>query len=233
MSSDIHQIRKSLMLSLGSPIMSAALESIISPSRLTAFLAESHGDLTHALELYAWNMKLSASFMPLLSSAEIALRNLIVAQVVGTYGSTWWNHSQLLALLGKKGKGIVKRAENKILERGHAVVSDRITAELTFGFWKNMLLPKYATPLWSQLTTSFPHFPAGKTQADLYTACERVCDLRNRISHHEPIFQRNVSQDYSDCLTLIDWLSPDKAAWIRPHCEVMKLMRAKPKATKP
>ena len=131
-------------------------------------------------------------------------------------------------LLGGKGKGIVLRARDDIQSAGRTPDHGRIVAELTFGFWSNMLLPKYATPLWTQLHKSFPDLASSKTQADLFAACLKVRDLRNRISHHEPIFPRNISADYHGCMGLVSMLSRDKATWIKPHIEVMQVMRRKP-----
>ncbi len=208
--------------------MSPTLEAIISPERLSTYRKAGGHDVARALDLYAWNMKISASFMPVLSSAEICLRNLIVPQLTSVFGTTWWQSQALFTILGGKGKGIIKRAENKITAHGNPVDGGRMTAELSFGFWQNMLLPKYKTPLWSSLHSSFADLPARIDQAGLHRKCGIVRELRNRISHHEPIFQRNISQDYADCLELTSWLSTAKARWIKPHCNVMTLLRQKP-----
>jgi hypothetical protein len=209
--------------------MTPEIEKIISYQRIGTYLKASGFDRSKALSLYAWNMKVSASFMPLLSSVEICLRNLVVERLVATYGQTWWNDAPFVALLGKKGKGIVKRAERDIISRGRNPDSGMMTAELSFGFWENMLLPKYEPSLWTPLHTHFPHLPQHVDLPRLRADCERVRELRNRISHHEPIFQRDHLKDYSQCLEFIRWLSPDKASWIRTVCEVPSVVRAKPK----
>lgn len=208
--------------------MLSNLETIISPDRLGTYRKAVGHDVDRALALYAWNMKLSASFMPLLGSAEICLRNLTMPRITAVFGPQWWDSNGFFDILGSRGKGIVKRAGNKIIASGNQVDSGRMTAELSFGFWQNMLLPKYQTPLWSLLHNSFPDLPAHVDQTTLYNKCGIVRELRNRISHHEPIFQRNTSQDYADCLELISWLSAAKAIWIKPHCNVMALLRQKP-----
>lgn len=208
--------------------MTAKLEAIISKERLGTYFQAAAFDVDRALRLYVWNMKLSAAFLPLLCSAEICLRNLVSARLAAAFEPVWWRDPAFLLLLGGKGKGIVKRAEGKIIKHGNVVTSGRITAELSFGFWEGMLLEKYQAPLWAPLHPHFPDIPDQVDQAELHTKCGVVRELRNRISHHEPIFRRNISQDYSDCLTLIKWLSPEKAAWIKPHCQVASLIRQKP-----
>lgn len=208
--------------------MTAILEAIISPERLGTYMKAVGHDRDRALAMYALNMKLSASFMPLFSSAEICLRNLAMARITAVYGPAWWQSPAFFAILGSRGKGIVKRAENQITHRGTPVGSGRMTAELSFGFWENMLLPKYQQDLWSPLHHTFTDLPAPVDQAQLYAKCGVIRELRNRISHHEPIFQRNISQDYADCLQLISWLSAAKAVWIKPQCDVMAVLRRKP-----
>ncbi len=210
--------------------MSAILEAIISSDRLGTYCKAVGHDVDRALALYAWNMKLSASFMPLLCSAEICLRNLAMQRVKAVFGPHWWQNNAIFEILESKGKGkgIVKRAENKIVKSGNLADGGRMTAELTFGFWQNMLLPKYQAALWSPMHENFPDLPANVDQTALHNKCGIVRELRNRISHHEPIFQRNISQDYAECLELISWLSTAKSVWIKPHCNVMALMRQKP-----
>jgi hypothetical protein len=131
-------------------------------------------------------------------------------------------------LLGKKGKGIVLRAAADIRKREKAPTSGRMTAELSFGFWTNMLLPKYRECLWSDIRSTFPDLPEGVGDVALRERCEHVREFRNRISHHEPIFMRNLTSDYGRSLELLRWLGPAKAAWIKPQLDTMKVLRTRP-----
>lgn len=109
----------------------------------------------------------------------------------------------------------------------------RVVAELNFGFWTSLLSPPYGSPqsvqqhwhpLWPQLMpTVFPHFPpTASTAQDRATLSERfdgLRQLRNRISHHEPIWRgrprrgthqrANLLQDYQDVEEAIGWVSPE------------------------
>ena len=173
-------------------------------------------------------MKIGAAFFPLFSAAEVALRNLIAARLHAVYGVDWWGNPALILLLGGRGKGIVLRAVKKLELRGVPVDDGRLTAELSFGFWENMLLPKYSVDLWTPLHPHFPDLPDQFSQADLFDRIAEICSLRNRISHHEPIFDRDLSRDYARTMDLIRWLCIAKAEWIKPHCDVMTLLRRKP-----
>ena len=103
-----------------------------------------------------------------------------------------------------------------------------MTAALTFGFWANMFLPRGEATLWTPLSDAFPEMPPDVDCGRLLAQLHGTLSLRNRIGHHEPIFQRNLTQDYADCLGLVRWMSAGKAAWIRPYCDVLRLMREKP-----
>lgn len=209
--------------------MTTTLRDIISSERLTSYLQDAGFDDERAIRIYFWNMKLSAAFFPVLGAAEVALRNRVVARAHGIYGPEWWRSANLITHLGKRGFGIVKRAEAAIAAQGKAVDSGRMTAQLSFGFWTKMLLPKYEPDLWTPISIGFPDLPLNVDLAALLTRCEQVRELRNRISHHEPIFQRNLTADYGACIELITWLSRPKAEWIRAQSDVMSVLRQKPR----
>jgi hypothetical protein len=200
----------------------------LSRDRFATYLSAAGFDQDRALQLYAWNMRIAASFYPLLSSIEVCLRNQMEPRLSEVFGSAWWTNHEFIDLLGKKGKGIVLRAAADIEKRGKPPTSGRMTAELSFGFWTNMLLPKYEAPLWPDLRTHFPDIPDNLTRPIIQNRCEEVRDLRNRISHHEPIFMRDLSADYGRSFELLRWLGPAKADWIKPQLETMKILRQRP-----
>lgn len=208
--------------------MYSKLETAISAERMGTYLIAAGFSEELAMALYAWNMKLSASFMPLFCSAEVCLRNRVEPRLADVFGPIWWEDSDLHEQLGGSGWRVVQDARRAIQRLGVPVTRGRMTAELSFGFWENMLLPKYQTFLWSPIHPLFPDLSATVDQAALFGRCTAVRALRNRIAHHEPIIQRNITQDFADCLGLIGWLSNDMAAWIKPHCDVMRLLRQKP-----
>ena len=183
-------------------------------------------DQQRALDLYGWNIQISEAFFPVLSAAEVCLRNTISTQLLSLYGPRWWENPHFLTQI-HDGKGIVKRASSKIKKRG-LVTSGGMTAELTFGFWVKMLLPRHEPVFWGNLYTAFPDLPSSVTYPDLYKRCDDVREFRNRVFHHEPILERNISLEYSQIIELVTWLSPDKARWIRNYSRVMAVLRQKP-----
>lgn len=201
--------------------------NIISQERLTKYLREAGHDQQRALALYGWNIQLSEAFFPVLSASEVCLRNTICTQLIALYGQIWWDDPAFLLQIKKNGTRIVKTARDKLRTRG-PVTSGGMTAELNFGFWVNMLLPRHEPVFWPNLSAAFPDLPPAVTYAALYTRCDDVREFRNRIFHHEPIMHRNITKEYSQIMELIGWLSPDKAKWIKPYSRVMTVARQKP-----
>lgn len=162
----------------------------------------------------------------MLSASEVCLRNTVSARLLVLYGPTWWDDAAFLTQI-TNGKRIVKTARDKLKRKG-PVTAGGMTAELNFGFWAKMLLPRHESVFWADLYNSFPDLPSRVTYTDLYQRCENITEFRNRVFHHEPILERNISQEYSQIMELIHWISPDKAKWIKQYSRVMTVLRQKP-----
>lgn len=201
--------------------------NIISQERLTKYLRAAGFDQERALALYGWNIQISEAFFPVLSASEVCLRNIISARLDSLYGHTWWDDQAFLTQIRSGGTRVVKTARDKLKTKG-PVTSGGMTAELNFGFWVNMLLPRHEPVFWSDLHAAFTHLPAPVTYDRLYRRCDAVREFRNRVFHHEPILHLNITSEYSQIMELIAWLSPDKAKWIKPYSRVMAVSRQKP-----
>lgn len=203
------------------------VQNIISQERLTKYLVAGGHDPDRALALYGWNIQLSEAFFPVLSAAEVCLRNIVVARLIALYGQNWWDDQAFLLQIKNDGKRIVKTARDKLTKTG-AVTSGRMTAELNFGFWVKMLLPRHEPVFWTDVHAEFSDLPAAVTYQQLYKRCDDVREFRNRVFHHEPILHRNITAEYSQIMELIKWLSHDKAVWIKQYSRVMTVVRQKP-----
>lgn len=200
----------------------------LSHERFETYLRAVGHDPQRALELYVWNLQLAGSFYPLLAGVEVCLRNRVVARLESAFGPEWRTSAEFSGHLGPKGTAILNKAVKKLRARTGQITAGRVTAELSFGFWRNMLLPKYEAPLWTPINAHFAHLPDHVDRGLLETRCETVRDLRNRISHHEPLLKRDITRDYSQALELLRWMSPAKAEWLKPRLETMKLVRQRP-----
>ena len=200
---------------------------IISEERLEKYLNAAGHDKVKAVNLYGWNIQISEAFFPLLSAAEVCLRNTISARMIEIYGAQWWDDNAYLDQIGD-GKRIVRAARGKLKRKGR-VTSGGMTAELNFGFWAKMVLPRHEAVFWTDFNTSFSALPATVAYQDLSDRCDQVREFRNCIFHHKPIFKRDISHEYSQIMELITWLSPAKAKWIKDYSRVMAVLREKPK----
>ena len=87
-----------------------------------------------------------------------------------------------------------------------------MVAELTMGFWVSLHYRRFEKVLWKKtgvIQSVFPFIPA-KVRNLLYIrpGLEKINDLRNRISHHEPIWQLNLLAEYQLLQEALGWLSP-------------------------
>jgi len=53
---------------------------------------------------------------------------------------------------------------------------------------------------------------------------QKLRTFRNRIAHHEPIFQRNLVEDYERIVDVVTWLSPSVSSWMTEHSRVYEVI---------
>lgn len=52
--------------------------------------------------------------------------------------------------------------------------------------------------------------------------------LRNRLAHHEPVFGRNLAQDWNDVLLVGGAICPQVQVWIQQTSRVPAVLAARP-----
>lgn len=209
--------------------MIRTLETTISAQRLSTYLLAANHNETRALDLYLWNARLGETFHLPLQAVEIAFRNRINAVLILEFGPDWWRAPAFVALASPYQQKEIKSSQDRIGKTGRAVSTGQIVAGLSFGFWVSMLDGHLNPRIWSRhLRTAFPHLPDGYTRAKVQGHMRKMADFRNRIWHHEPIFNKNITQEFSNIMAALGWLCRDKQAWIKPHCKVMQVHRDRP-----
>lgn len=77
-----------------------------------------------------------------------------------------------------------------------------------------------------------PHLDPTKTLQQLrgliYSELEQLRKLRNRIAHHEPIFTRNLLDDFQKIQDLIAFRCPITSGWMVQHQQAQGLINTKP-----
>ena len=200
-----------------------AFKAALSGERLQRYLDEAGGAESAALVLYTRNTAISAAFYGPLQACEIAVRNAVDAGLGRSYGREWFDNESIFRAgelrLAREARALVDRA-------GKTVTPGRIIAELGFGYWVGLFANAYDNTLWrGHLHRVFSPRPS---RHDLYDRLNRLRTLRNRIAHHEPIFQRNLIEDYGRIHDVLNRLSQPVAEWVDHHSRVYDLLAASP-----
>ena len=205
------------------------LTRVISQPRFASYLTAAGHDWDKAWRLYIWNAKLGEAFHLPIQTVEVALRNRICAVFTARFGRDWGSSQAFLDILDTKLNSDLMTVKHRLAKRSIALDNGQIVAGLSFGFWVGTLRRRYNQQIWSSdLRVAFPLLPADADHRSVSTRFSEIAHLRNRISHHEPIFKRNISEDYSKIIGAIDWMCPISTSLIKPHCAVPTVMRARP-----
>ena len=216
-----------------------ALEKAISPSRLAKYLSKFDNNRESALKLYHWNSELSQAMTFPLHMLEVCIRNAVSEGIHICFGDQWYSDSGFKVILDDyweaKLEEAVSKKTQKAVDRSKRLSSGDIISELTFGFWRELLKAEYEKHIWKKLGPSgcavllevFPDLPVGKRRQDIYNNVDRLVKLRNRISHHEPIYERFLQNNYNEAAETIGWISPDTKKWIGCHSNFLDVWSRK------
>ena len=103
-------------------------------------------------------------------------------------------------------------AKYNIINSSSTISDGKIIAELNFGFWTKLLLStdsKY-TNMWRKIFKDvFPHYDITESVDNdkilIGQEIDKIRDLRNRIFHYEPIFNKNIDQIHKDIIKIIGY----------------------------
>lgn len=192
----------------------SGLEIALTTARLGPYRSATT-DLDAAIALYEWNSRLSGQLFVLIGHLEVVLRNALDRELLkshlGGAGDSWLNDASVL----RRGEiNDIAKARTRRLDKRKADDHDGIISELSFSFWKYLLSAKYEATLWTPyLRHAFPRLRGSPAQ--VRNALDRQHILRNRIAHHEPIFQRLLERYRSDTLRLLSWIDRDTQRWVK------------------
>ena len=203
-----------------------------------------------AVQFYAWNTALSAAFYEPLQALEIALRNAVHKQMTNALGEVWYNNlpkkklcqnptqynkRRIEITLSKiqkikdKMKGEIDFLEKEIPQLGknlekkkeESYIANYMVTNLDLGFWVNLFYYKY---LWKRgLKQVFS--PENLKKGEIHDRLKKINKLRNRIAHHEPIFDRNLEKDMQDILEILGWICPITRDWVKEHNRFDEVMK--------
>jgi hypothetical protein len=170
-----------------------------------------------ALILYQANIELSEALYPTLAVLEVALRNAVHRVMTARFGQEDW-FGQLAAIPGLNNLNpYILKASQLIVARKEQLSPSKIVAELTLGFWVKLFNATYERILWKNIKFAFLYLPkAQKLRNRVAPPLNRFRQLRNRISHHEPICWNltKLKNLHDELVQVIGWINPSLPPWL-------------------
>ena len=208
-----------------------AIRKALSPPRLatyeTAMSQHERSDPQAALALYAWNAEISGTLLFSLHVCEATIRNAVAEALEAIYGERWpWNEAFARTLKPISRAGLER-------SRGNLTLTSKVIPELKFSFWQQMFTRRHDERLWNGylrqvLPNHDPQSTISALREQIYADLEQIRTLRNRIAHHEPIFKRNLLQDYLIIRQSIDRRCPFTAEWMERNQRVTAVLPLRP-----
>ncbi|NGO54508.1 hypothetical protein [Allomesorhizobium camelthorni] len=199
------------MNDLRTDAINVSLVKTLSSSRLKKYLESCNADLHVALGSYERNTRLSEAFYTPLQCVEICLRNTIHQRMSDLYGSDWMTNEA--PPLSGMSKSMVKQALEELQKNSDWPSNDAIVSELKFAFWVGLLGPGYDGTLWRKTLHVGFALGGGKKRKTVHARFNLIRRFRNRVAHHEPIFQKDLIAVHKEIIEAIAWMCADTAAW--------------------
>ena len=224
------------------------LERAISSARAGRYLASTvdtatgQPDPDRAVALYEFNSELSAAAWSTVADVEVVLRNALAGAIAAqhsahrsTSSSRWYDDPSWFPTgqwFTDKTLKAIKQAMRRAKDPGPSSSSrpgeGRVIAEFNLGFWRYLLIARYEHSLWNPaIRARFPalsHLSGADSRKAVHARVERLNYLRNRIAHHEPIYEPFHVPGHTapldsivvlrEAIELVNWNNSDAATWI-------------------
>jgi hypothetical protein len=190
----------------------SAIRKSLSDERLAKYYEAAGNDVAGALCLYERNTRLSETFYTPLQCMEICLRNTLYRCMAEKYGPEWLQRDGVP--LGADAIGAIRQAEHSLLLSNKSLTPGALVAELHFGFWVAILGPRYDANLWrAALCNAFLDSGRRMRRDKVHGRFNAIRRFRNRVAHHEPIFQNDLVQRHNEIIEATAWMCQHTAAW--------------------
>ena len=190
------------------------LEKLLSEKRLGTYYNLFPEDKEKAIQYYRINTQISESLYSLLSNLEIILRNSIHNSFTIHFKSAdWFSYLGQPELLDQ-----LNNAKRKIIVSRNHISSDKVVAELTFGFWTALFNKQYAKYFWKPLMYAFPLIdPSNKRRDKISYKLNHIRKFRNRIFHYEPVCNDLIALaiNHKNILEMLNWINTDIESWTK------------------
>lgn len=207
------------------------MKKSLSHSRFQKYLNAAASDENLAIQVYCWNAALSQSLYLNLHYWEVCLRNKINKVLVNKYGHAWPYHKGIDRNLQKHDRenldSTKKRQQRK---RGITRVStDIVVSDLSAGFWVSQLSRSYEAQYhWPKIHSIIVPNDSSLERQDVHAVCSELLTLRNRIAHHEPIFNLELERLHDEMEAFISAMCEGTSHFSKTSCSFRSVFDQKP-----
>lgn len=209
----------------------------ITQRRFDEYMVAANHDSVAARELYEWNISISAAFFELISHVEVALRNAVdavleplevreTARVNVRHG--WWFASP--TFLTEHDLNFHRNAWKHLGDKATGATRDKVFSSMTFGIWDAIFGPSYEQLFRKHLVYAFPNRGTGFKRDTVQKNILALRNLRNRIAHHQAIFDLPLEERFEQAMDLLRWIDPALQQWVNRICRVAGLLNVRPQA---
>lgn len=205
---------------------------LLTPQRLARYVRVGGSDQA-GWDLYVWNSQLCSAYLEALSWVEVGLRNATAEQMDQLRRSSdpageWLDPtSEWFTPWFQPGSvSNLKQARSQARRGKQQPVAGRVIAELTFGFWVRLYSRHYEASLW---TPALRHaFPGGMARSTVHDRLRALQQLRNRVAHHEPIFEQDHAKNLDRLVETLSWLDASYATAVEAELRIGALATQRP-----
>jgi hypothetical protein len=190
-----------------------ALVQSLAPVRLRSYRATFGGDTIAAIDLYLFEMEITAAIHQLLGLVEVAMREAMHRELEKVHGGSWFD--RVTPLLDDRSRDQIRKAKKHL---GRRPPAGKVIAEMDFGTWTCLLEPggwadertaqKYKTDyerdFWfPALINAFSGGSSIPARGHVSELSRHLRYARNRIAHRESVIfgipqpgQRNAKGEW-------------------------------------
>lgn len=185
---------------------------MLKDSLIKYFISEARLGSYEDLEEYSQNLIFSKNTYIPLSILEIALRNGVDKLLSDKVGVDWYEDKDFLTEDSKKK---IYGAIKYLTKKREAVTKEKIIAELSFGFWVNLLKKPYDKKLRiNDLKKIFLNLPSREVKMVnrevLYRELNHIRNFRNRVFHYEKVLNKDgYNQINENIFEVLNYLHVD------------------------
>ncbi len=221
----------------------AALRHALSEERLAAYGVAGDGDTLDPVARYAWNLALSSALMPPLHVVEVTLRNNLFKASRKVVDESTLRFAEVgcwldaePTLLYEAEADAVRVAKDLVRRSRKPVTPGRLVSNLSFGFWVSLCRSPYehgrarGPGLWPDaMKYAFPFLPKDHhKRSAILTRLDEIREFRNRVFHHEPIWNRDVERSHRRLVEVVGWMNRGMADALRATSTAEEVYAAGP-----